>query len=386
MEPVVSLQMGLRMAGTEDIPSKIPDRSVVPSLPAGGWWARAFDERSIAAVGVLAFLAGTLPGLWPGVYRTLTVVCLVVAGLFLIQYILRLRRQANPLEWTVTGPAIVDLLAVLPIPLALLFGADGEVARLFGVLWSLKLIRMNAAFALLGRVLHNERQSLMSVTTAFFVVVLFAATTAFVLERKEQPEAFGSVPAALWWAVTTITTTGYGDKIPATFAGRTLAGLVMVAGIGLFALWAGILASGFAHELRRREFLQSWDVVVRLPLFRNLGAPALAEVARLLKVQTCHRGSTVVRQGQPGDSMFFIAEGEVEVQAGAARIRLRAGQFFGEMALISGAPRNATVVAATPARLLRLDVVDFRELAARQPELLQVIEAENARRSAPPMA
>jgi voltage-gated potassium channel len=157
----------------------------------------------------------------------------------------------------------------------------------------------------------------------------------------------------------------------------------MVAGIGLFALWAGILASGFAHELRRRQFLESWDVVVRLPLFRNLGAPALAEIARLLKVQNCSRDATIVRQGQPGDSMFFIAEGEVEVRAGEARIRLRPGQFFGEMALISGAPRNATVVAVTPARLLRLDVVDFRELAARQPELLQVIEAENARRRAP---
>ena len=95
------------------------------------------------------------------------------------------------------------------------------------------------------------------------------------------------MPAALWWAVTTITTTGYGDKIPASFAGRLLGGGVMVAGIGLFALWAGILASGFAQELRRRDFLESWDLVVRLPLFRNLGAAALAEVARLLKVQNC---------------------------------------------------------------------------------------------------
>ena len=372
------------MAGEVDSRREAPDGARVRSSDAWLKGRETTGESVLAAIGLVAFLAGTLPGLWPSAYRGLTIVCVVVALLFLVQYVLRLRREPKPLEWMVTGPAIIDLLAVLPIPLALLFGADGETARLFGVLWALKLIRMNAAFALLGRVLQNERQSLMSVTTAFFVVVLFAATLAFVLERKEQPEAFGSVPASLWWAVTTVTTTGYGDKIPVTFAGRALAGIVMVAGIGLFALWAGILASGFAHELRRREFLESWDVVVRLPLFRNLGAPALAEVARLLKVQNSGRGSTVVRQGQPGDSMFFIADGEVEVHAGAARIRLRSGQFFGEMALISGAPRNATVVAVTPTRLLRLDVVDFRELAARQPELLQVIEAENARRTAPP--
>jgi voltage-gated potassium channel len=242
---------------------------------------------------------------------------------------------------------------------------------------------MNPAFALLGRVLRNERDPLVSVTRAFFVVVLFAATAVFVLERKEQPEAFGSVPAALWWAVTTITTTGYGDKIPGTFAGRMLGGMLMVAGIGLFALWAGILASGFAQELRRREFLQSWDLVVRLPLFRNLGAPALAEIARLLKAQNFPSDAAIVRQGQPGDSMFFVAEGEVEVHAGPARIRLGPGQFFGEKALISGEPRNASVFAVAPTRLLRLDVVDFRDLASRQPDLLRVIETESVRRGAP---
>jgi CRP-like cAMP-binding protein len=107
------------------------------------------------------------------------------------------------------------------------------------------------------------------------------------------------------------------------------------------------------------------------------------EVARLLKVQKCQPDAVIVRQGQPGDSMFFIAEGEVEVRTATARIRLRQGQFFGEMALISGGLRNATVVALGATRLLRLDVIDFRELAARQPELLELIEAENARRVAP---
>ena len=372
------------MASAENTPSPRPDVTGRTGFLANVPAVLTSYERSIAALGVAAFLAGTFPGLWADAYRALTLVCLVVALVFCAQYVLRLHDQPNRLEWMVRGHAIIDLLAALPIPLALLVGAEGEVARLFGIFWALKLIRMNAAFALLARVLQNERQSLASVTTAFFVVLLFAATIAFVLERNSQPEAFGSIPSALWWAVTTITTTGYGDKIPVTFAGRILAGLVMVSGIGLFALWAGILASGFSQELRRRDFLESWDLVVRLPLFRNLGASALAEIARLLKVQNCSANAAIVRQGQPGDSMFFIAEGEVEVHAGAARIRLKPGQFFGEMALISGGPRNASVFAATPTRLLRLDVVDFRELAARQPDLLKAIEAENARRSAPP--
>jgi voltage-gated potassium channel len=339
-------------------------------------------ERVIAIVGLAAFLAGTLPDLASIYGRALTVLCLAVSALFAIHYALRLYRSPVRTTWAMSTPAIIDLLAAAPVPLALVLGASPETARLFGVFWALKLIRHNPAFTLFTRVLRNERQPLASVTTVFVVVILFAATIAFLAERQVQPEAFDSVPSAIWWAVTTVTTTGYGDRVPATFVGRVLAGATMISGIGLFALWAGILASGFSQELRRNEFLESWDLVVRLPLFRNLGASALSEIAGLLKVQNNAAASVVVREGQPGDSMYFIAEGEVEIRRGGQRFRLSAGQFFGETALITGEPRNASVFAATPARLLRLDVSDFRGLAARQPELLEIIEAENARRAA----
>jgi voltage-gated potassium channel len=340
----------------------------------------AVAERLLVVVGVTAVLVGTLPGLTVRQDRLLTAACVVVALAFAAFYLIRLWPAENRARQLLSGVAAIDLLAAVPVPLALLLGMSAANARLLGMLWALKLIRLNPALALLWRVLKNEWQPLLSVTTTFLVVTLFASTLAFIAERDAQPEAFGSVPAALWWAVTTITTTGYGDKIPVSFAGRVLGGAVMIAGIGMFALWAGILASGFAAEIRRREFLESWNLVVRLPLFRDLGSAALSEIARLLKAQDCAPGSTVVRKGQPGDSMFFIAEGEVEVHVGAARIHLKPGQFFGEGALITGAPRNATVVAATAARLLRLDVIEFRELAGRQPELLAIIEKEDVRR------
>jgi voltage-gated potassium channel len=367
------------MVGAENSPSEKPDGAVLAllsRLPR----ALASWERLLAIAGLAAFLAGTVPGLSVGIERALTLACLLVAVAFAILYALRLRAAPDRRGFALSGHAIIDLLAAVPVPLALLV-ATPETARLYGVLWALKLIRLNPAFALLARVLRNERQPLASVALAFVVIMLFAATLAFLVERKLQPQAFSSIPAALWWTVVTITTTGYGDKAPISLVGRVLAGGVMVSGIGLFALWAGILASGFSQELRRRDFLESWDLVVRLPLFRGLGSPALAEIARLLKVQNCAADTTIVRQGQPGDSMFFIAEGEAEVRTPSARIRLRAGQFFGEKSLISGEPRSATVVAVAATRLLRLDVIDFRDLAARQPELLQVIETENARRN-----
>jgi voltage-gated potassium channel len=181
--------------------------------------------------------------------------------------------------------------------------------------------------------------------------------------------------------VTTLTTTGYGDAVPVTLAGRLLGGAVMICGIGLFGLWAGILASGFSQELRRSEFLRTWDLVAHMPLFHSLGAPLIADVTRLLRTQVVSRGRVVVRRGQPGDSMFFIADGEVEVFADPAPVTLTAGSFFGEMALITGEPRNATVVTTRTSMLLRLDVADFRDLMARSPELMRVIQSESARRA-----
>jgi voltage-gated potassium channel len=352
----------------------------------GGFLRRLFAgfetvERPVVVIGLIAVLAGTLPDISTATDRLLTFVCVLVALVYAGLYVFRLQKASDRRMFALSGIAIIDLLAAAPVPLALMVGTESETARLFGILWALKLIRLNPAFTLLGRVLRNERQPLLSVALTFVVLTLFAATLAYLFERHLQPEEFSSLPAALWWTVVTVTTTGYGDKAPVSLAGRILAGGVMVSGIGLFALWAGILAGGFAQELRRREFLESWDLVVRLPLFRSLGASALNDIARLLKVQTCPARTVIVRKGQPGDSMFFIAEGEVEIRSGDERFRLQAGQFFGEKALITGESRSSTVVAVSRSRLLRLDVVDFRGLASDHPDLLLTIEAEHQRRT-----
>ena len=115
-----------------------------------------------------------------------------------------------------------------------------------------------------------------TVVGATAIVLLTAASIAYLVERHTNPEAFGSIPAALWWAIVTMTTTGYGDVVPQPMAGRVLAGVVMMSGILVFALWAGILASGYAEELRRREFLRTWELVAKVPFFHNIGASLIA--------------------------------------------------------------------------------------------------------------
>src|SRR3984893_9503674 len=151
--------------------------------------------------------------------------------------------------------------------------------------------------------------------------------------------------------------------------------LRLVSGILVFALWAGILAMGFAEETRRREFLRTWDLVAKVPFFHDVGAAAIAYVAQLLRPRDYPAGAVVVRRGERGDCMYFVASGEVEIRLRPESIRLAPGDFFGELALLTGDPRNATIVAVRQSTLLRLDIVDFRHLLGRQPELARIIRA-----------
>ena len=142
------------------------------------------------------------------------------------------------------------------------------------------------------------------------------------------------------------------------------------------------VASGYAEELRRREFLRTWDLVAKVPFFKNVGASVIADVTRLLRARDYPARAVIVRRGESGDCMYFIASGEVEVQLRRERIRLGPGEFFGELALLTGEPRNATIVAAQACTLLTLDIVDFRQLLGHQPELARVVGEEAERRLA----
>ena len=177
-----------------------------------------------------------------------------------------------------------------------------------------------------------------------------------------------------------MSTTGYGDVVPVTLWGRLLAAWVMVGGIVIFALWAGIIANAFAVELQRRDFLKTWDLVANVPFFQTLGAAAVADIVRFVRARDVAAGTVVVRKGQTGDSMYFIASGEATVMFDPDSVTLQPGAFFGEMALLFGTQRSATVVITKPSVLLVLDIADFRVLAGRRPELIDVIEAEGKRR------
>ena len=235
---------------------------------------------------------------------------------------------------------------------------------------------------MIARVFHNERSALAAAAALFVIVLFSAATVAHWLEGERQQEHFGSIPASLWWAMVTLTTTGYGDVVPLSTPGRILGGLVMLCGISVLALLAGILATGFAAEVRRREFVRIWDLVARVPFFSEIGAIAISDIVARLRSRSYPADTTVIRKGAAGDSMYFIVTGEVDVRLGSRTRTLGDGDFFGEMALLDRKPRSADVVTATPCTVLVLDVADFYQLAGQQPALIAAIEAEAKRRRA----
>ena len=339
-------------------------------------------------------IADTLTSAGSPADLVLSGIVVAVWGLFVAAYVLRIwsapeapKQHAPPgatagarLSYLLSASGWIDLMAALALPVGWLAGLPRRDAQLLAIVWALKYLRQSSGLGVLLRVLRRALPALVIVVTVFLIVLLIAATLSYLFEREAQPEAFRSIPHALWWAIVTLSTTGYGDVVPVTVWGRLLAAWVMVGGIVIFALWAGIIANAFAEELQRRHFLRTWDLVTEVPFFQTLGAAAVADIVRLLRVRHASAGTVVIRKGQAGDSMYFIVSGEATAMLVPEPVKLGPGAFFGEMALLFGTPRSASVVITKPSVLLVLDVADFRILAGRRPELVNVIEAEGRRR------
>ena len=337
----------------------------------------------VLAVGLAAMTALTIPDLQKSASIWLNACLWCCWAYFAIEAGVRARTtvQSGTGRGNLLSPAgIIDALVVLPAPIALLCGVPPPTAWLLTALWVLKLAQNSPGFAHLGRVFILEAKPLASVLALFLIVLFLASAAMHVLERDDQPGAFGTLPAALWWAVVTLTTTGYGDEVPRTNLGHLLGAFVMICGIATFGLWTGILATGFAAESRRRNFIQTWDLVSKVPFFKSLDPSAITEVTHLLRRLEVPERTAVIRRGKIGDCMYFIAAGEVQVDVKPAPVRLGAGAFFGELALLGDSVRTANVTTTMPSTLLILDLADFRTLTAHHPDLARAIDAEGQRR------
>jgi voltage-gated potassium channel len=187
-------------------------------------------------------------------------------AVFSLEYVLRLwtavelpdSRYHHPvlgrLRWAASPMAIIDLMSVLPFFLGMFVEMDLRAIRVLRVLRVFKLGRYSMAMTVMSAVARQEARAIGAVLFVMTVVLIFTSSLMYLFEHRAQPHVFADIPTAMWWAVVTLTTLGYGDMVPITVMGRILGGMTAVLGVGMIALPAGVLASGFSEQMRiRRE-------------------------------------------------------------------------------------------------------------------------------------
>ena len=278
------------------------------------------------------------------------------------------------LRFVTSFSGLIDLAAILPFWLSFFIASDFRILLVLRLVRFFKLTRYSPAMRSLLDALYSERRALGGCFVILFGTAVIAAALMHLAERAAQPDRFGTIPDALWWAIVTLGTIGYGDVVPVTALGRVLAGLTIFAGLLMMALPVGIFATAFANEVHRRDFIITWGLVARIPLFRTLTASEIADVMAMLRAQKVDSGTVIARRGEAPHAMYLIADGEVEVKLRHKHLRLGTGQFFGEIAALRRTRRSATVTAVTPTRLLVLDALDLHALMDSQPALAARIE------------
>jgi voltage-gated potassium channel len=319
-----------------------------------------------------------------GAFTAIEIVSLVV---FTLEYALRIwaaaehapYRRLKPMQarllYMLSADGLVDLVSVLPFWLSFVVPFEFRIVLLFRIVRFLKLARYSPALRSLLEALYAERRALFGCLVIVAGATVITAAFMHLAERDAQPDKFGTIPDAMWWAIVTLGTTGYGDVVPITPLGKLIASATILLSLVMIALPVGIIATAFADNIRRRDFVVTWAMVARVPLFNGLDAVAIADIMRLLRAQTVEAGEVVVRRGDNAHSMYFIAAGEVDVEIAGKRIRLGVGQFFGEIAVLRRARRSGTVTAVSRTNLLVLDAADFHILMEEEPRIAEQVQA-----------
>ena len=360
---------------------------VIESSDPEDWKGKWFDDCMIVLIvtNVVAVVLETVESLSVAYKTFFDVFELFSVAVFSIEYVLRIWTAvesednrfrppvAGRVRYSMTWLALIDAIAILPFYLEAFLSVDLRFMRVFRLLRLLKLTRYSAALQTLGAAVHGQRRVLGAALMIIVTLLVFASSIIYLLENEAQPEAFASIPEAMWWGLATLTTVGYGDVTPISAAGKVFGAFIMVLGIGMFALPAGILATAFANELRKREFIVTWRMVASVPLFRRLDALLISEIVNLLELKVMPPRCAIIERGDQADAMYFISVGEVEVDVPPEPRRLKAGDFFGEIALLKESPRTATVTSVTECQLLALRVNDFKRLLLTNPELREIL-------------
>lgn len=217
---------------------------------------------ALIVANVLAVVFDTVDSVHAAVGPQLFVFEVFSVVVFSVEYALRLwsapeaRPETAPAKararWAVSWYGLIDLLAIVPFYIPMLIPIDLRVLRLFRLFRLARLFKMgrySRAFRTFALVLRTKREELVIAVVAVLILLLITSSLMYFVENEAQPDVFTSIPAAMWWGAAALTTVGYGDVYPITALGKVLGVVSAILGIGLFALPAGILASGFTDAL-----------------------------------------------------------------------------------------------------------------------------------------
>ena len=239
---------------------------ILAPAESGDAASRWFDIGllTLIVLNVLAVILATVPEAASSCASFFRIFEVISVAIFTVEYVLRVwsctesddfaAPVVGRLRYVRTPLALVDLAAILPFYLPAILPLDLRflrAVRLFRIFRIFKMGRYSESLRTVCAVLAAKKEQLLMSVFVVFVMLIVASSLMYFVEHEAQPEAFSSIPAAMWWGVSTLTTVGYGDVYPVTGLGKLIGAIVAILGIGLFALPAGILASGFAERMEK---------------------------------------------------------------------------------------------------------------------------------------
>ena len=221
---------------------------------------------TLIVLNVIAVMMETVHPLYEEHRKLFDAFDLISVIIFTVEYVLRVWSCTHDprykgsikgrLKYIFTFGAIIDLAAFLPYYLQAIIGFDLRILRLLRLLRFFRLFRLTA-YTRSAKLIYNVFRTrindlLLSLILIIFLIIIASSALYFAehLYPSESESKFSSIPATLWWAVVTLTTTGYGDMYPLTTWGKIIAGIIMLSGVAFFALPAGIIVAGFLDELK----------------------------------------------------------------------------------------------------------------------------------------
>ena len=222
---------------------------------------RIFDWFIIGliVVSIITYSLNTLPNLTRPFRSAFAIVEIIIVGVFTIEYCLRVATAGNKRRYIFSFYGFVDAMAVVPVILSA--GAVDlqvlKIVHVFRILSLLKLTRYRKVMERFGKALSLAKEEITLFTIVTTILLYFSAIGIYYFEHNAQPEAFPSIPHSLWWATATLTTVGYGDVYPVTTGGKIFTFVILMCGLGIVAVPAGLVATALSRVRQDEDDAES---------------------------------------------------------------------------------------------------------------------------------